>query len=260
MKVASKLIWLVCLIILSVSLTYAAVPDIVLSQKKAVVTIYIYEEEQQLIFGSGFIIDSTGIIATNYHVISMLLKNPNTTIAVKMEDGKFIEAEKLIISDEDRDIAMIKVRDKNIPAVNIAPDYEPKQGEDIIVIGSPFGFETTVSTGIISSIRGSDKFLQITAPISPGSSGSPVFNAYGKVIGIATLLVQGGQNLNFAIPVKYIETLLRSNMTQSTRLNAIKNQNERILSQADKIKKAGYHVKLAQEYLEKERWEEAIDE
>jgi len=261
MKVFLESICLFCLIILSASITYAAVPDIVLSQKKAVVTIYVYEGEQQIIFGSGFIIDPTGIIVTNYHVISTLLKNPNTSIAIKMEDSKFIEAEKLIIFDEDRDIALIKVMDKNIPAVNIAPDYEPKQGEDVIVIGSPFGFETTVSTGIISSIRGSDKFLQITAPISPGSSGSPVFNIDGNVIGIATLLVEGGQNLNFAIPVKYIENLIKSKVAKPiSALNAIEISNYRILSQAEKLIRAENHVNLAKKLLTKGQWNEAIDE
>src|SRR4030042_5811718 len=70
------------------------------------------------------------------------------------------------------------------------------------------GLETTVSDGIISNVRGKRGLIQITAPVSIGSSGSPVFNLKGEAIGIATFLIEGGQNLNFAIPVKYVANLL----------------------------------------------------
>jgi tol-pal system protein YbgF len=157
--------------------------------------------------GSGFIIDPNGIIVTNYHVISKWLEADNT-ILFKMENGAFYPIEDLISFDVDNDIALVKVTGKELPTIKLAKDYKPKQGEGIVVIGSPLGLETTVSDGIISSMRGKEGLIQITAPISPGSSGSPVFNSKGEVIGIATLFVEGGQNLNFAIPVSYITTLI----------------------------------------------------
>ena len=83
-------------------------------------------------------------------------------------------------------------------------------GDSIYVVGNPQGLEGTFSQGIVSSIRevGSDKLLQITAPISPGSSGGPVLNEKGEVIGVSVATFTGGQNLNFAIPSKYLSILL----------------------------------------------------
>jgi len=188
---------------------YAKVPDIVLNQKKAVVTIYINDKEgKQITTGTGFIIDKNGIIATNYHVIEKWLEVLESTLLVKMENGAYFPIEELINFDEDNDIALFKVEGKELPTVKIVTDYKPKQGDGIVVIGSPMGLETTVSDGIISNVRGKRGLIQITAPVSMGSSGSPVFNLKGEAIGIATFLIEGGQNLNFAIPVKYVANLL----------------------------------------------------
>lgn len=126
-----------------------------------------------------------------------------------MENGAYFQIEKLISFDEDNDIALFKVEGKELPTVKLAKDYKPKQGEGIVVIGSPMGLETTVSDGIISSVRGKRGLIQITAPVSQGSSGSPVFNLKGEVIGVATFVIEGGQNLNFAIPVKHVANLLK---------------------------------------------------
>ena len=94
-------------------------------------------------------------------------------------------------------------------------------GDEVYAIGNPQGLEGTFSQGIVSSIRqiGSDTLFQITAPISPGSSGGPVLNAQGKVIGIAVATFSGGQNLNFAIPASYL-TLLLQNIRPVTALSA----------------------------------------
>lgn len=190
------------------SLSFAKIPEIILEQKKAVVTVYIYDGDKEIASGSGCIIDGKGILATNYHVIASTLSVSNASVAFKMANGEFIKAEKIIAASKEYDIVLIQLKGNNFPSLRLTKKYTHKQGDDVVVIGSPFGLETTVSNGIISSIRGEDEFIQITAPISPGSSGSPVFNSEGEVIGIATLLIEGGQNLNFAIPVKYITTLL----------------------------------------------------
>lgn len=102
-----------------------------------------------------------------------------------------------------------QLKGKGLPTVRLAPEHSGKLGESVVVIGSPKGLETTVSDGIVSSIREEGEVLQITAPISPGSSGSPVFNSKGEVIGVATFTVKDGQNLNFAIPVKFVHGLYR---------------------------------------------------
>jgi serine protease Do len=204
---------LISVVISYIQIIYANVPDIVLKQKKAVVTIYIDDKDgNRIATGSGFIIDPNGIIVTNYHVAKVWLE-ANNTITLKMENGAFYPVEDFISFNEDNDIAPLKAAGKELPTVNLAKDYKSKQGESVVVIGSPLGLETTVSDGIVSSVRGKDGLIQITAPVSPGSGGSPVFNSRGKVIGVATFLIDGGQNLNFAIPIKHVSYLLKTHET-----------------------------------------------
>lgn len=257
---------IICLIFLNVvlamfSLSYAKVPDLVLKQKDAVVTIYIYEKDKLAANGSGFIIDPTGIVATNYHVIEYLFKNPDSKIAVKLQNGEYVKAIKMLSLDKANDVALIKVDGNELPSLKLSENYKPKQGDDVFVIGSPFGLETTISDGIISSIRGKDEFLQITAAISPGSSGSPVLNSSGEVIGIATLLIEGGQNLNFAIPSKYVE---KTKKAVETAKEEILNPTIPILEikpKAEiKTQSAELHIKRAEEFYNKEQWNEAIEE
>lgn len=220
-KYSSVVIIYIIIFLLNVSFSYADIPKIVLNQKRAVVTIYVNDAHgNQLSSGTGFIINANGIIATNYHVVSKYLKDKNTLI-IKMENGAYFPLSKLVNYDEENDVAIIKINGKELPSVKIAKNYKPEQGDSIVVVGSPFGLETTVSDGIISSIRGNDDIIQITASISPGSSGSPVFNLKGEVIGIATYLIKGGQNLNFAMPVKHIEYLLKG--TKKPQKNGIIN-------------------------------------
>jgi|GEM_PF-751225 len=198
------------IILLNVSFSYARIPEIVLKQRKAVVTIYIYDKNgKEFASGTGFIIKSKGIIVTNYHVMSECVENEGRAV-VKMENGAFFPEAKIINYDEARDIAIFKIDGRELPTVKLAAKYKPELGEDVIVIGSPLGLETTVSDGVISSVREETEMIQITAPVSHGSSGSPVFNSAGEVIGVATAIMKDGQNLNFAIPVKYVEKLFKS--------------------------------------------------
>jgi hypothetical protein len=205
----SYAIVLFLIILLNVSFARADIPEIVLKEKRAVVTIYINDKDgKQVATGTGFIIAPSGIIATNYHVVSTLLEAGNTLL-IKMENGAYFPLDALIDFDEENDVAIFKVAGKELPVLKLSKDYQPRQGESIVVVGSPLGLETTISDGIISSIREENGLIQITAPVSPGSSGSPVFNTKGEVIGIATFLIEGGQNLNFAIPAKYVAALVK---------------------------------------------------
>jgi hypothetical protein len=203
-----QLLFVLTLLLFIASLADAKIPDAVLEQKNSVVTIYTYKDGQADVIGSGFIVGSNGVIATNYHVLAGPTKSSEAATFVKMENGAVLCIEELILFDVENDITLLKVESKELPAVRLATNYKPEIGEDIIVIGSPFGLETTISNGIISGVRGQSGLIQITAPVSPGSSGSPVFNTKGEVIGMASFLVEGGQNLNFAIPVKYVANLL----------------------------------------------------
>src|SRR5271166_1430693 len=161
--------------------------------------------------GSGFLISKDGQVVTNYHVI----KNGSSAV-IKFPDGAFFVVDGVLASNKDRDVAIIKAHGNDFRALTLGDSDRLQVGEEVVAIGSPLSLESTVSNGIVSAIRTVEdeggKFLQITVPISPGSSGGPLFNMAGQVVGITTSHLVGGQNLNFAIPiddVKHLSTLPR---------------------------------------------------
>jgi S1-C subfamily serine protease len=157
--------------------------------------------------GTGFLVSKDGRIVTNYHVI----KGASSAI-VKLPDGAFYDVDGVVAFDKARDLAVIKAHGQNFRVVTLGNSDRVQVGEEIVAIGSPLSLESTVSSGIVSGIRTikeeGGKFLQVTAPISPGSSGGPLFNMAGEVVGITTLYLKGGENLNFAIPVNDAKLLL----------------------------------------------------
>lgn len=180
----------------------ADLTEIVEHNIPAVVTISIYDANYPVGSGSGFIVDPSGIIVTNYHVIEGM---PN--IDIKTSAGETISMGKLLSSNKEEDWAIFKVNGVNLPTVKIGNSDNLKLGEKVIAIGNPLGLEGTVSEGIISGIRTLEdgkEFIQTTAPISDGSSGGPLFNLNGEVVGITTLTILIGQNLNFAVPINKV--------------------------------------------------------
>jgi tetratricopeptide (TPR) repeat protein len=174
--------------------------DLVKKVKPCVVYIETFDKDNKPIAqGSGFFIDNKGSLITNHHVIEGAY-----SATIKTSAGKVYPVQGIIAKDTEADIVKLVVNlpDANITFLNLSVNV-PSEGEDIFVIGNPAGLESTVSTGIVSAVRdipAFGKIFQITAPISLGSSGSPVINSKGQVIGIATLIITEGQNLNFAIP------------------------------------------------------------
>jgi hypothetical protein len=160
---------------------------------------------QPLSLGSGFFVGSD-IIATAFHVIEGASKG---YIKIVGQKGKY-EIAGIVGSDAKRDLVLLKITGVKAPPLSLGDADQVAVGDEIYVISNPQGLEGTLSQGIVSGIRqiGSDILFQITAPISPGSSGGPVLNSQGKVIGIAVATFTGGQNLNFAIPVSYLNSLL----------------------------------------------------
>jgi hypothetical protein len=179
--------------------------------------------------GTGFLVSTDGRIVTNYHVI----KGASSAI-VKLPDGAFYDVDGVVAFDKARDLAVIKAHGQNFRVVTLGNSDRVQVGEEIVAIGSPLSLESTVSNGIVSGIRTIEgeggKFLQITAPISPGSSGGPLFNMAGEVVGITTLYLKGGENLNFAIPVNDAKLLLSADSKvqdfPSTELEAHKTVSE----------------------------------
>jgi parallel beta-helix repeat protein len=155
--------------------------------------------------GTGFAVSADGKIATNYHVIEKASK-----IFVKLPDGRTIGIERVVAFDKRVDLAILQVRDVSLRPLPLGDSNAVKVGQEVCVMGSPLGLEQSFSTGVVSAKRVLDGFewVQITAPISPGSSGSPVMNRDGAVIGVATFTTREGQNLNFAAPVNFLKQLL----------------------------------------------------
>ena len=181
-----------------------SLPSLIKRIKPSTVIIFVYDDKGEFLkLGSGFFINENGDIITNYHVIQGA-----SSAEIKTADEKTYPITYIVAEDEQNDIIRLSV---NIPSQYVYPlslsKTIPEVGERIIVYGSPLGLENTVSDGIVSAIRDIPDYgriIQITAPISPGSSGSPVLNMKGEVIGIATFQMVGGQNLNFAIPSEKI--------------------------------------------------------
>ncbi len=155
-------------------------------------------------FGSGFIINPDGYILTNTHVIKGM-----TNIKVTLNDKREYPA-KLIGQDEKSDVAVLKIDAQNLPTVKIGNPDELKSGEWVAAIGAPFGFENSVTSGIVSAKNrtlpddGYMPFIQTDVAINPGNSGGPLFNLKGQVVGINSQIYSrsgGFMGISFAIPI-----------------------------------------------------------
>jgi S1-C subfamily serine protease len=160
---------------------------------------------QPLSLGSGFFVRE-GEIASNLHVVEGASRGYAKLVGQKTK----YDIEGITAIDPGRDLVVLKISGARASTLALGSSDAVQVGETVYAVGNPQGLEGTFSQGIISSIRevGTDKLLQITAPISPGSSGGPVLNGKGEVIGVSVATFRGGQNLNFAIPSKYLKELL----------------------------------------------------
>jgi hypothetical protein len=172
--------------------------------------------------GSGFFV-APNIIATNYHVMEGAT---NANCYLNNSDTKY-KIDGYIGADKSVDLILLKVSTLNKPIIKFA-STEVSIGQAIYVIGSPKGFPATISDGIISGKRDFEgyKLLQMTAPISPGSSGGPVLNSNGELIGISVSQLKEGQNINFAIPKSYLEILLNFKKETPMALSTLYNSTE----------------------------------
>jgi S1-C subfamily serine protease len=193
---------LVLFVVLSASVEAAMTPvEIKRDYGDAVVTISTYSAAEDAVgLGSGFIIDPSGVIVTCYHVIDGAYP-----AVVKLLNGASFHDIWVLGCDSANDVAVIRVKGRGLPAVKLGDSDDVEVGERVVVIGNPKGLENTVSDGLLSGVREVEgcNILQISAPISPGSSGGPVFNSSGHVIGIAAATLRDGQNLNFCVPIKH---------------------------------------------------------
>jgi len=229
-------------------------PSLIKRINPSTVIIFVYDDKGEFLkLGSGFFISQNGDVITNYHVIQGA-----SSAEIKTTDEKTYPITYIVAEDEQSDIIRLSV---DIPSQYVYPlslsATIPEVGERIIVYGSPLGWENTVSDGIVSAIReipSYGKLIQITAPISPGSSGSPVLNMQGEVIGIATFKIVEGQNLNFAIPSKRIASL---NLVEEKKTITT----EELFGQNNKTKKDSEYDQACEKalyFIERKEYEKAL--
>ncbi|MCX8012313.1 MAG: tetratricopeptide repeat protein, partial [Desulfobacterota bacterium] len=185
-------------------------PEIINKVKPSTVLILIYNKEGEITArGSGFFISQDGEIITNRHLLEGAYR-----AEVKTSNEKVYSITRVVAEDKEADIVMVKVDTlpESVRPLTVSSST-PQVGEKVVVIGNPLGLEGSVSDGIVSAVRdipGLGTIIQITAPVSPGSSGSPVINAKGEVIGVATFQLVEGQNLNFAVSGQRITQIKKS--------------------------------------------------
>jgi len=210
-----KFVWF--LIFLLIPLPIGAqdlLPELVRRIKPSAVAIETYDSRgEKLSRGSGFFVEVDRIV-TNRHVLEGAYR-----AEVHSSGGTVFPVKGVLAVDAEGDIALLKI-DAPTPSIRPLPldKTSPQEGESVVVIGNPLGLEGSVTNGIVSAVRDIPTFgriIQITAPISSGSSGSPVVNMQGQVIGIATLQITGGQSVNFAIPSERISQLQVATTTTS---------------------------------------------
>lgn len=196
------------LLLSSVILFSSDIPKIYKNAKSAIVLILAYNGNTLISQGSGFYF-TNNLIATNYHVI----KGANFFTLKNIGTGEIFTTSKIKNYSKEYDLAILKVNKLSNP-LSLKTSKE-EIGSEVIALGNPLGLEGSISTGIISGIRPFKAYYsyQISAPISAGSSGGPVLNYQGQVIGIATFTYKNSQNLNFAMPSMLLIKLNKEDKT-----------------------------------------------
>ncbi|MBC7911373.1 MAG: trypsin-like peptidase domain-containing protein, partial [Pyrinomonadaceae bacterium] len=205
-----------------------SLPELIRRVKPAVVSIITYDAKGQMkMTGSGFFI-RPGQVITNLHVIEASSRAEIRTFDGK---GKTYAVRGVTAVDEEGDLALLSIempegRARTLEMAAVVPD----EGEKIFVIGNPLRLEGSVSDGIVAAVRevpSLGKIIQITAPISHGNSGSPVFNMKGEVVGVVTIKVTNGQNISLALGAQRVAELRAGKLITFDELTAGKKDNQK---------------------------------
>jgi Trypsin-like peptidase domain len=247
---------LVCLILIAAGVVAAQsvpprkdIPAIAKSANGAIVTIVMANNDKPIARGTGFLVRPDGVIVTNYHVIET-----GNVAVVKFADGTISPVDGVLATDKVRDLAIIKIHGKTFRTLTLGNSDQIQVGEEVVAIGNPLGLELTVSNGILSGVRTNEeaggKFLQVTAPITHGSSGGPLFNMTGEVVGITTLGFEGSGDLNFAIPINDAKRLLSNKFAKLQNL-----PDEPLNDDAERSKPVVPETPQEQRWLSSERYD-----
>lgn len=224
-------------------LSFADSDRVFRENRKSIVVVTAYNiKGQPLTEGTGFIASSDGVIITNYHVIGIA-----KDIKVKA-DGRVLNVEGVIYADRENDFAVLRVKVKDMPAVKLGDAGKLNPGSKVYIISSSQDSGDMIYEGIFKkkkTISPISKVIEITAPLSQGSSGSPLFNSDGEVIGIVTFLSKRAENIIFAIPSE-----LFRDKWKSGKLVAVKNIIKDYKNTAEYWFYLGYYLSEAGAYKE----------
>lgn len=182
--------------------------ELIKGAKPAVVLIKGLTGNNNEVSGSGFIVDGSGTIVTNLHVVQELKAG-----GVRLANGDIYDKITVRAFDERKDLAVIQIAGFELPMLPLGNSNSVQAGEQVVLIGNPRGLEASVTTGIVSAIRPLDEGFQVIqtdAAVNPGNSGGPMLNVKGEVIGVVSFKLRGAENLNFAVPINYVRGLLSS--------------------------------------------------
>lgn len=206
-------IFQLCVFLLTICTAFAYAENdhvkISMQNAPAVVAINAVKDDTSTFTGTGFVLTPDGLIATSRHVVEHTLY-----MNVTFNNGA-VSGEAVVVAVSDKvDLALLKIKAQNLSTVHVADSASVQPGQPVTVIGNPRRLQNTITSGIISQIRKKANGVlwhQISAPISPSSSGSPVFNEQGQVISVAFASYPGenNQNLNFSVPSSYLLELVQ---------------------------------------------------
>ena len=210
------------------------VTEAVKRTKAGVVAIRIPRQGERDMVGSGVIVDEGGLIVTNRHVTA-----GKKQVNVRLHDGTDLVGD-VVLTDCDLDLAIVKIKTaKKLAALQLGPT-DLMVGETVLAIGSPFGYDATVSRGIISAVNREIKMpndvlmnglIQHDAPINPGNSGGPLVNINAEVIGINVAMRDGAQNIAFAINASTVQRFLESYSKQVSGVKLGVNCEEKVIAE-----------------------------
>jgi hypothetical protein len=199
---ATVVLWVTVLLSAqSTTQTTIKTPVTILKENDAALALILSADNKSISLGSGFCIADGSAVVTNFHVIEGAQR-----VLVKTGDGQTLSTNSVYAFDEKNDLAILKVPSSKARAVKLG---DSDKVAPIIVIGNPEGLEKSVTNGLVSGVRTIEgqHLFQISAPISHGSSGAPVFDDSGQVIGVVVAFLSEGQNLNFAIPINLVSDI-----------------------------------------------------
>lgn len=183
----------------------AKTPEGVENQKKAVVGVSVHDRYgKRIASGSGFIVDREGIVATSCNLVTKFLESQENTVAVELVSGTTLPMKQLLSNDCRNGLVLITIKGSELPAVTLAKGYQPKEGEEVVVIGRTSGGNSTSSEARIKNVRRGDDIFQVTVPITSAGDGSPVFNRKGEVIGLSTLIHGKKQAQHIVFSSRYV--------------------------------------------------------